>query len=620
MKNRLLTYGFASLFLLVLFVPPAGTSEPSHAYSYFGELKYPPGFPHFDYVNPNAPKTGRLREAKIGTFNNLQLFVDKGIIAADVQLLVFDTFMKTSDDELWSEYCYLCETVEVADDYSWVEYKIKNGPRWHDGLPMTVEDIVWSFNTCKTKAALGWRNAYKNVLSIEQTGPRSVKFRLEREEVKTIQTAMLLTGISPMPKHYWRDKKFNATTLDPPLGSGPYRITSVDPGHRIVYERVRDYWGENIGVCVGFHNFDTIEYLYFLDKNVAIQALKKGIYDYKWEGSAKDFATSYDFDGHNKGLFVKLIHQAELPYGMYWGILFNTRYTRFEDVRVREALTLAYNWDWSNRVLGYDSMERVTSYFTGSDVAATGLPSEAELALLEPFRDEIPERVFTNVVNLPENDPYGRNRGTLLQADKLLEAAGWVVRDFSRVNNETGELFTLDFLARSVDHERTLIPYADNLRRLGIASRIRRVESSQAAHRMRKYDLEATIVSYWQDAVPYSWLLRGRFQTINADRHNMSNYAGIKIPAVDLLVEKVIAADKKEEMLAAGRALDRILLWNFYMVPGDHPPGFRSVYWDRFESPPAYPDRRYPSYHLHWWFDEKKSAVIDAYLAEIRRD
>jgi len=608
------------LFLCYAFIPAALGSEPGHAYSYFGELKYPPGFTHFDYVNPNAPKAGRLREAKIGTFNNLQLFVDKGIIAADVQLLVYDTFMKTSDDELWSEYCYLCETVEVADDYSWVEYKLREGPRWHDGVPMTVEDLVWTFSTLKTKAALGWRNAYKNVLRIEQTGPRSVKFHLKREEVKTIQTAMLLTGISPMPKHYWENRKFNATTLEPPLGSGPYRIKSVDPGHKIVYERVKDYWGEDLNVNVGFHNFDTIEYIYFLDKNVAIQALKKGIYDYRWEGSAKEFITSYDFDGLHKGLFKKEIHQLKLPFGMYWGILFNTRSAKLGDIRVREALTLAYNWDWSNRVLGYGGMERVDSYFTGSGVAATGLPSEAELAALEPFRDQIPDRVFTHVVALPSNHPFGRNRETLLEAHELLEEAGWVVRDFKRVNRDTGEAFTLSFLVDSVDEERTLIPYADNLKRLGIASRVRRVESSQSVNRMRKYDFEATVVSYWQDAVPYSWLLRGRFQAINADRHNMSNFAGIKIPAVDFLVEKLIAADTNEEMVTAGRALDRILLWNFFMIPGDHPPGFRSVYWDRFDSPPAYPERRYPSYHLHWWFDAEKSAAVDAYLSELSKN
>lgn len=616
MMTRFLAPICALILLSIPLAIPTLASEPGHAYSYFGELKYAKDFPHFDYVNPDAPKGGRLREAKIGTFNNLHPWVDKGVPAADIQLLIYDTFMKTSDDELWSEYCYLCETVEVADDYSWVEYKLREGPYWHDGVPMTVEDVIWTFNTLKTEGALGWKNAYRNVLSIEQTGPESVKFHLKKEEVKTIQTAMLLTGISPMPKHYWKDRKFNATTLEPPLGSGPYRIKEVDPGHKIVYERVENFWGKDLNVNVGFFNFDTIEYIYFLDKNVAIQALKKGIYDYKWEGSAKDFAISYDFEGYHKGLFKKEILQLRLPFGMYWGIIFNTRSEKLRDVRVREALTLAYNWDWSNRVLGYDAMERVTSYFSESDVAARGLPSAAEQVLLKPFQDHIPERVFTHVVGLPENDPYGRNRDALMQADALLEAAGWVIRDRKRVNQKTGEPFTLDFLADSVDEERTFIPYADNLKRLGIASKIRRVESSQAVNRMRRYDFEVTIVGYWQDAVPYSWLLRGRFQTINADRHNMSNYAGIKIPAVDILVEKLIAADTEEKMITAGRALDRVLLWNFFMIPGDHPPGFRSVYWDRFGSPPPYPERRYPSYHLHWWFDEEKSARVDAGLAQ----
>ncbi|MEE8399618.1 MAG: extracellular solute-binding protein [Desulfobacterales bacterium] len=617
MSTRFLTPIYILILLSVLFTPPTCASEPGHAYSYFGELKYAKDFPHFDYVNPDAPKGGRLREAKIGTFNNLHPWVDKGVSAADIQLLIYDTFMKTSDDELWSEYCYLCETVEVADDFSWVEYKLREGPYWHDGVPMTVEDVLWTFNTLKTEGALGWKNAYKNVLSIEQTGPRSVRFHLSKSEVKTIETAMLLTGISPLPKHYWKDKTFNATTLDPPLGSGPYRIKKVDPGHKIVYERVENFWGKDLPVNVGFFNFGTIEYVYFLDKYVAIQALKKGLYDYRWEPSAKDFAISYDFDGYDKGLFTKLTDQLDLPFGMYWGIIFNTRSEKLADIRVREALTLAFNWDWSNRVLGYDSMERVTSYFTGSAVAATGLPSAAEETILEPFRDQIPPRVFTHEVGLPGNDPHHRNRNTLMRAAALLQKAGWVVRDFKRVNEKTGEAFTLDFLADSVDEERTFIPYADNLKRLGITSRIRRVETSQSINRMRKYDFEVASVGYWQDAVPYSWLLRGRFQTINADRHNMSNFAGIRVPAIDILVERVIAADTKEDMVAAGRALDRILLWNFYMIPGDHPPGLRSVYWNRFGSPPPYPERRYPSYPLHWWFDEEKSAQVDAGIAEL---
>lgn len=619
MKYRLPTYSLTLMLLLVTLTSAAIAGEPGHGYSYFGGLKYPKDFPHFDYVNPDAPRGGRLREAQIGTFNNLHPFVDKGISAVNVALLIYDTFMKTSDDELWSEYCYLCETVEVADDYSWVEYKIREGAYWHDGVPLTVEDVLWTFNKLKTEAALGWQNAYKNVLSIEQTGPRSVKFHLKRENVKTIQTAMLITGIPTLPKHYWGDRAFNVTTLEPPLGSGPYRIKSVDPGHKIVYERVKNYWGEKLSVNVGFHNFDTIEYIYFLDKYVAIQALKKGLYDYRWENSSKDFAIAYDFDGSRRGLFKKEIQKLKLPYGMYWGIIFNSRTEKLGDIRVREALTLAYNWQWSNRVLGYDSMERVTSYFSGSDVAATGLPSAAELAKLDPFRDQIPERVFTHEFKLPENHPYGRNRDALARADALLESAGWVVRDFKRVNRETGEPLTLDFLATSVDAERSFVPYADSLGRLGITAAIRRVESSQSVNRMRKYDFEVTTASYWQDAVPYSWLMRSRFQSINADRHNMENYAGIKVPAIDQLVERVIAADTEEEMISAGRALDRILLWNFYMIPGDHPPGLRSVYWNRFGFPPARPDKRYSSYPLHWWFDEEKSAEVDAYLSELRK-
>jgi len=355
---------------------------------------------------------------------------------------------------------------------------------------------------------------------------------------------------------------------------------------------------------------------------VALQALKAGVFDYHREQNETDFVTAYDFPARRKGLFNWETYTLKQPYGMHWGIVLNTRKEKLRDIRVREALTLAYNFDWSNRVLQHDTGKRNDSFFMDSDLAATGLPSEAELALLAPFRGQIPDRVYTHPIGFPPNKLYGRNRDTLLQADALLESAGWLVRDFQRENRTSGEPFTLEFLINSVASERQLMPYADNLKRLGIESRLRRVESNQMAYRLRHFDFEATIRKYYQFKVPRSWMLRGFFLSRNADRPNMTNYAGIKNPAIDSLVEKIIAAVDKDEMDIAGRALDRILLWSFYLVPGDCPKGRHLVYWDRFGHPPLDQGMRWTGFPYLWWFDKEKSAMVDAYLSESggRRD
>ncbi|MEE8399068.1 MAG: extracellular solute-binding protein [Desulfobacterales bacterium] len=620
MSKRLFLAGAVLTLWVVGAAATTLAGEPSYGLSYYGDLKYPEDFPYFDHVNPDAPKGGRLRSAVIGTFNNLHPYVDKGVPAICVNIgcmLIYDMLLKPSGDELWSSYGNLAESVELADDYSWVAFTLREGIYWHDGVPMTVDDVIWTFNAIKTIGSVGWKLSYKDFVSVEQTGPRSFKFHFSKHAAKTPQLAMHIAAFWPLPKHYWENRKFDATTLEPPLGSGPYRITAVDPGHKVVYERVEDYWGKDLNVNIGYYNIDTVEYLYFLDRNVVIQALKAHVFDYKWENNAKDYATAYDFDGFRKGLFKKERRQLRIPYGMNWGILLNTRKEKLSDIRVREALSLAYNFEWSDRVLWYGANSRNISYFMGSAMSTTGLPTDAERTLLEPFRDQVPDRVFTHAFTLPENNPYGRNRDTLLQADALLEAAGWVVEDFKRVNVKTGEPFTLSLLADSVVEERNLIPYVDNLKRLGITSRLRRVESSQSVNRMRRYDFEATIRTYWQNDIPFSWTMRSRFMSHNANRLNMENYAGINEPAVDFLTKRLIGATTEEEMNTAGKALDRVLLWKFYMIPGGYPEGRRFVYWDRFGFPPPDAGMKWTGFHHLWWFDAKKSARVDAGITEL---
>ncbi|MEE8398205.1 MAG: extracellular solute-binding protein [Desulfobacterales bacterium] len=622
MGIRLLTIVTVLILLSAVGIAPAFAREPSHGIAYFGDLKYPKDFPHYDYVNADAPKGGKISEAVIGTFNNLHPYVSKGIPAICVNIscmLIYDTLMKWSDDELYSAYGNLAETIELADDYSWAAFTLRDSAYWHDGMPVTVEDVIWTFNTIKAEASIGWKSAYVDILSIERTGPRSFKFHFNKAAPKTPQLAMQIASFIPLPKHYWEGRTFNATTLEPPLGSGPYRIKEVDAGHKIVYERVEDYWGKDLNVNTGHYNFDLIKYIYFLDRNVVVQAHKSHTFDYRIEYDSKDWTTAYDFEGYRRGLFKKSIRKLKIPHGMRWGILFNSRDAKLSDIRVREALILAFDWEWENRVLFHGANKRNNSYFLGSAMETTGLPSANELELLAPYRDELPERVFTEPFNLPIGSGYGRHRDALLRANELLEESGWIIKDFKRINKHTGEPFFLDMLAKYPGEDRLMLPFADSLKRLGIASRIRMIEISQATNRMRNYDFEATLWGYWQNDIPSANTMRSRFSSSNADRLDMTNYAGIKIPAVDALTETIIAADSMEKLSAAGRALDRILLWNFYIIPGGYPAGFRTVYWDRFGYPSEDAGMKGTGYHHLWWFDAVKSARVDAGIVELEK-
>ncbi|MBD3648559.1 MAG: ABC transporter substrate-binding protein [Pseudomonadales bacterium] len=612
---------FPGLMLWLILAPAIADEEWRHGLSHYGDLKYPPGFHPFDYVNPDAPKGGHLSQAMIGTFNNLHPYIDKGRVAVCVNIacmLPYDMLLKPSDDELASSYAMVAEAVRLDDEFRWVEFRLDPRARFHDGEPIKFEDVKYTFDKIKTEAALGWRVTYKDIVALEQTGPRSFKFHFSESAPKTPQLARHISMFWVMPKHYWESREFHATTLDIPLGHGPYRIKEVLPGKKIVFERVKDYWAADLPVNRGYYNIDTIEYVYYMDKNVVIEAHKAGEFDFRYESDAKAWMTMYDFEGLEQGLFVKDAREVKSPSGIAWGLAFNTRLAKLSDPRVREALTLAYDFDFSNRVLHYNQYDRVLSYFQGSDMAAGDtLPDEAELVLLEPFRDVIPERVFTQPFSLPVNDTLGRNREALAQADKLLNEAGWVVKDFKRVNEATGEPFTLSFLLGSVNEERNVMPYADNLARLGIETRVRTVERSQHRFRVRHHDFEVMGLNYGAQAIPMGWLLRSRFHGSNAAPFNTENYPGFNNPAIDFLVEKIIAAESEEEMNTAGRALDRVLLWGFYVIPSGYPAAQRLVYWDRFDDPNKVKTRT--GYHDMWWVDPVKSLAVDKYLGRIKR-
>ena len=598
------------------------SSGPSHAIAYFGEPKYAADVPHFGYVNPDAPKGGEMRTWLPGTFNNIHPYVDKGRFETystwRISTITFDRLMMPAEDELSTLYCLLCETVEVADDYSWAAYTLRPEARWHDGVPVTVDDVVWTFETLKADGPVSFKAAWRHVERIERLGERSFRFLFAAER-RTRRSVMEASAFLVMPKHYWRDRDFTATTLEPPLGNGAYRVADVDPGRRIVYERVDDYWAKDLNFKRGQHNFDRVAVLYFRDMKAGIQALKARVVDYWRDQDEREVATAYDFAEVEMGLFNKETYRMGMTYGMHWAVVFNTRLPLFQDIRVREALTLAYNFDWGNRTLQYGALRRNSTFFLGSEMASRDLPSPEELALLEPLREHIPERVFTHEFTLPTNDGYGRNREALLQAGELLAEAGWVVRDFRRVNAETGEPLRFEIMVRLLEHERMLVPYVENLKRLGIGATVRRVESNIYTNRARHYDFEMTMQKIYTHSIPQPARTRSYLKSESADLPNLWNYPGIRNPAVDALVEKVIAAETEEEMDIAGRALDRVLLWSFYVIPEGAPKGRHLLYWDRFGHPPL--GREHMNWvgfpHL-WWFDREKSDRIDAALGETR--
>ena len=607
---------------LALVALTGAASEPKHGFAFFGELKYPADMAHFDYANPAAPKGGVVRMPMIGTFNNLHPFIDKGIVAVfvDPRLagLIYDPLLAESEDEIASYYGRLAETAAVADDLGSVTYTLRENAYWHDGKPVTVDDVLWTFETIKTHGGASWKSSYSDIVRLEQTGPRSFTFHFREAVEKTPHLVIQTGGFTPLPKHYWQDRDFGATTLEPPLGNGPYRIAAVDPGHKVALERVVDYWGRDLNVTAGYFNFDRIEAVYFFDASVMLQALRAGVLDYYRDQDESFFATAYDFEGFHQGLFKKETYQMGQSYGMHYAVVFNTRKPLFADIRVREALTLAYNFEWANRVFWHDGMARNNSYFAGSGLQARGKPTQAELDLLAPYREQLPKRVFTHPVPLPRNPAYGRNRQTLLDADRLLREAGWIVSDFERVREDTGEPLRFELVVSRGDHERMLVPFVDNLKRLGIDAPLRKIENNLMVNRLRSYDYDATVRKFYTFRIPFPNRLRGQFTSRYADLANMTNYAGIKNAVVDALVEKVAQARTEAEMNTAGRALDRVLLWNFYMIPDGHPRGRHLVYWDRFGHPTlGFPHMNWSGFPKLWWIDPAKSARVDAGISAL---
>src|SRR5271165_936649 len=484
--------------LVLSFGGGAAAHAATHGLSLFGDLKYPPDFQHFDYVNPQAPKGGTMRYSAIGTYDTLNPFVIKGVPAAGISL-IFDTLSASSQDEPGSEYGLVAKTIELAPDKLSVLYALRKEARFHDGTPMTPEDVIWTFEILRTKGAPSYRSYYGDVTKVEKEGERGVRFSFKSAENRELP--QILGQMPVLSKTYWAGRDFEKTTLDPPLGSGPYKIETVDPGRSITYRRVADYWAADLPVMKGRYNVDTIRYDYYRDATIALEAFKAGQYDFRLENSSKDWATGYDCPALRDGLIKKEQIPNSLPSGMQ-GFGYNLRRPIFQDPRVREALAYAFDFEWSNKNLFYGAYQRTRSYFDNSELAATGVPQGQELQILEPFKGQIPDAVFTTEYDPPKYDGSGNIRDGLRKALKLLMDAGWTFKDQKLVNAKTGQPFEFEILLDSPQFERIALPFVDNLKRMGITARVRTVDTAQYEKRMETFDYDMAVVGFPESLSP----------------------------------------------------------------------------------------------------------------------
>lgn len=603
---------FLLLLLPILALPaltlPATAQEvtTSHALILHGTPKYPADFKHFEYVNPDAPKGGEVIQAAIGTFDSLNPFILRGVSAAALGL-TFDTLLQSSSDEAFTEYGLLAESIELPADRKWVAFTLRPEARFHDGKPVTAEDVVWSFETLKAKGAPFYRAYYADVLKAEALGERKVRFSFG--DTVNMELPLIIGQMPVLPKHYFADKEFDRTSLEPITGSGPYKVASFEPGRTITYERVADYWAKDLPIMRGRYNYDRIRYDYYRDATVAIEAFKAGAYDFRLENSAKEWATAYDFPAQRQGLAVQREIPHELPTGMQ-GFAMNTRRPIFSDPRVRLAMNYAFDFEWSNKALFYGAYKRTESYFSNSELASRGLPEGEELKILEQFRGKIPDEVFTTEYKAPTTDGSGNNRANLRKALELLQSAGWQVKG-GKLVNAAGEPFTFEILLSSPAFERISLPYAKNLERLGIEASVRTVDTAQYQNRIDGFDFDMT-VDVWGQSLSPGNEQRDFWGSSRRDEQGSRNTAGIADPVIDQLIDLVIQAPDRDSLIARTRALDRVLLWGHYVVPHWHIQAFRTVYWDKFAQPETTPKYAL-GFSDTWWIDPAKAEKVNAF-------
>lgn len=589
-------------------------AAPRHALTLYGEApKYPASFSHFEYANPDAPKGGVLRRAGFGSFDSLNPFINKGVAADDIGL-IYDTLTTNSLDEPFTVYGLLAEKIERGPKNAWVRFHLRPQARFHDGEPVKAEDVAFSFETLVSQGAPQYRAYYADVDKVVVEGVRKVRFDFKHAGNRELP--MILGQLPVLPKHWWAERDFSAGSLEPPLGSGPYRVAQVQPGRSISYERVKDYWGRELAVNRGFYNFDRLVFDYYRDNTVALQAFKAGQFDYWLETSAKNWATAYDVPAVRDGRLLKEEIANHNPTGMQ-GFIFNIRKPLLQDRRIREALALLFDFEWTNRQLFNGAYFRTRSYFDNSELASSGLPGKTELAILEPLRGQVPDEVFDKPFELPVTDGSGIIREQQRRAYQLLTEAGWQVKD-DRMVDADGKPVKLEFLLVQAEFERVLLPYKRNLADLGIELEIRRVDVSQYINRLRSRDFDMIVSGFGQSNSPGNEQ-REYWHSASADNPGSRNFIGLKDPAIDKLVDQLIAADTRQELVDHTRALDRVLLWGHYVVPNWHIKTWRVAYWHHLAHPQVTP--RQDIGLMTWWYrgDQAPAATAPAPADEAER-
>lgn len=588
-------------------VPPPGEMIRTHALSLLDAPSLPPDFSHFPWVNPDAPKGGEIALTAIGSFDSFNPFILRGTAAVGIALTL-DPLIASNLDEPSTEYGHLAHTIEIAGDRRSVAFELREDARWHDGRPVTADDVVWTFETLRTQGRPFYRAYWADVTEAVAEGPRRVVFRFRSNENREL--AQILGQISVLPKHWWEGRDFTRPITEPPLGSGPYRIARFEQNRTVVYERVPDYWARNLGTRRGLYNFDRYRYEYFRDTSVAFEAFRAGQIDWRTENIARDWATGYDFPARRRGLVRLESIPHQLPTGMQ-AFVVNLRRPLFQDQRVRRALIEMFDFEWMNANLFFGTYTRTASFYSNSEFAATGLPEGEELAILERFRGRIPPAVFTTPHALPVTDGSGNNREGARRALDLLREAGWTVRN-RRLVNAQNQPFTFEILLSGPSFERVALPYVQWLQRIGIEARVRTVDPAQYQVRTDAFDYDMTV-----DVIPQSLSpgneQRDFFTCEKARQNGSQNVAGFCDPVLDELVELVIAAPNRAALVARTRALDRVLLHNDFVVPQWHIRSFQIAWWDKFGRPPRPP--RFGLGLEAWWVDADRERA----LAEARR-
>ena len=592
---------FSSLISTVLALLLSATTvnaAPQHALTVYGEpAKYPAGFSHFAYANPQAPKGGSMRRSaiEIGRFDHVSPYIDKGIGVSQLDGMVYSPLAQRSLDEPYTVYGLVAEKMERAEDGMWLRFYLNPKARFADGRAITAEDVRYTFDLLMTQGSLRYRTQFADVKGVEVESPRTIRFDFKNNQNRTL--ALDIATLPVFPEHWWKSRDFaNGGGYEAPLGSGPYRVSKIDSGRSITFERNPDWWGKDLPVSRGLYNFDRFSIEYFGDTDVARQVLRGGAYDYNREFSATGFSIGYDGPALNDGRLQKahLAKQAPQP---SQGFVFNLQNPIFKDRRVRQALAMLWDFEWSNRQMMRDLYIRQQSFFSNTELAARQLPDAAELAILEPLRGQIPDEVFTQVFEAPKTDGSGLIRDKQLQALDLLEQAGWKP-DGDQLVNAQGEPLAFTFLISQNGMDRLLLPYKRTLAQIGIRLNIRLIDSSQYVNRLMSRDYDMIVTGYPVSTSPGGELFN-YFGSAAANDPGANNYMALQNPAVDRLLDGLVKATTQADMLRHAHALDRVLQWNYYWIPNYYPPGSSTVWWNRFGMPavPASNDEAIES----WW-------------------